>query len=372
MSGTVTKLCHVDGKVTKKGNCTFAFPTGSNGVLGTFAATIANSPATGVSVRFNNASASGGFSQGAPDYYPRWWNVADNCSGNDPQFDHVSNVECWKLEGVTGNTSLSGITVVVDADEATAHFHDNETSMVDENISVAAHYNCWKNIGGSTEIENSGKKITVSGVSLQATREPFDGTVTLGSKDHETWLPIEHLSFSATCNGRYAELAWSTATERNNDYFVIERSDDAINFTEIGRVAGAGNSIEQLDYTYNDYGIHGDDNYYRLVQVDYDGTRTASEIIVAHCIEPEVGEPDVQAYPNPFNSELTLVLDNFDNRAATIEVYDMLGKIIYTDKIATPQNSYETILNLSNLPSAAYNIRVSTTDFVINRNVVKN
>ncbi len=50
----------------------------------------------------------------------------------------------------------------------------------------------------------------------------------------------------------------------------------------------------------------------------------------------------------------------------------MLGKLIYTDKIATPQNSYETILNLSNLPSAAYNIRVSTTDFVINRNVVKN
>ena len=244
--------------------------------------------------------------------------------------------------------------------------------MVNENISVAAHYNCWKNIGGSTEIENGGKKITVSGVSLQATREPFDGTVTLGSKDHETWLPIEILSFSATCNGRYAELEWSTASERNNDYFVIERSDDAINFTEVGRVAGAGNSIEQLDYTFNDYGIHGGDNYYRLVQVDYDGTRSVSEIVVATCIDAELGEPDVQAYPNPFNGELTVVLDNFDNRPATIEVYDILGKLIYIQKADAPQNNYETILNLSNLPPAAYTVRVSTADFVINKQVVKN
>ena len=49
----------------------------------------------------------------------------------------------------------------------------------------------------------------------------------------------------------------------------------------------------------------------------------------------------------------------------------MLGKLIYTNKVAAPQNSYETILNLSNLPPAAYTVRVSTTDFVINRNVVK-
>ena len=69
---------------------------------------------------------------------------------------------------------------------------------------------------------------------------------------------------------------------------------------------------------------------------------------------------------------MTVLLDNFGNRAATIEVYDMLGKLICTDKVAAPQNYYETILNLSNLPPAAYNIRVSTNDFVINKNVVKN
>ena len=137
-------------------------------------------------------------------------------------------------------------------------------------------------------------------------------------------------------------------------------------------MAGAGNSIEPIDYSYTDYGIHGGDNYYRLVQVDYDGTRTVSEIVVANCIEPETSEPEVEAYPNPFSGELTLVLDNFDNRPATIEVYDMLGKLVFMQKADAPQNSYQTVLNLSNLSPAAYTVRVSTTDFVINRNVVKN
>ena len=216
--------------------------------------------------------------------------------------------------------------------------------------------------------------ITVAGFDIPSDpNRSADGVIiTLGSKTDNTVLPIELVSFTATCDGRSALVEWTTATERNNDYFVLERSDDAINFTEVARVAGAGNSIDPIDYSYTDYGIHGGDNYYRLVQVDYDGTRAVSVVVVVNCIEPAAGEPDVQAYPNPFDGELTLELENFDNRPARIDVYDMLGKLIYTDKVASPQNYYETVLNLSNLPPAAYTVRVSTTDFVINKNVVKN
>ena len=353
---------YVDGTVTKSGSANgFTFPTGSNGVLGKVAAT---SDVSGVSVQyFNNPDGFG------LDVYPRWWNINDMCSGNTPQFDHVSNFEYWDI----ATTASLSATLTVSSADSVAHF--NSVSPTHDGGDVyGAFWNgsCWENIGGVDHHSVSANPygtITVD-VSIPATRA-YSKIVSLGSQDHSTVLPIELTALTATCDGRSALVEWTTATEKNNDYFSLERSDDAINFTEIARIAGAVNSIAPLDYSYTDYGVRGGDNYYRLVQVDYDGTRTVSEIVVANCIEPEVGEPDVQAYPNPFNDELTVVLDNFGNRAATIEVYDMLGKLIYTNKVAAPQNSYETILNLSNLPPAAYTVRVSTNDFVINRNVVK-
>ena len=364
---------YVDGAVTKElGSSAFTFPTGSNGVLGavTVPATRAGGSAT---IRFNKSASANGFTEG--DGYPRWWNYNDMCDDGNNRFDHVSNAEYWDI---SSSTDLSNVTL---SSVATSDVHFNNTvenAYEADDINAAAYYGgCWKNIGGTASVDSYNEVehsvITLTGIEIPSdpNRSAEGVIITLGSKNDNTVLPIELTSFTASCDGRSTLVEWTTASERNNDYFSLERSDDAINFTEIARVAGAGNSIEPLDYSYTDYGIHGGDNYYRLVQVDYDGTRTASEIVVANCIELEVAEPDVQAYPNPFNDELTVVLDNFDNRAATIEVYDMLGKLIYTNKIAAPQNSYETILNLSNLPPAAYTVRVSTTDFVINKNVVK-
>ena len=359
---------YIDGTVTKTlGSAAFTFPLGSNGVLGEVYVPATRSGGT-VSMHFNKSASVDGFDV-ENDGYPRFWNINDMCAEDGAnRFHHVSNAEYWDI---SSTAVVSGVNF---RSIATSDIHFNDTSINQrdvEAIKFALYDGCWKNMGGTATVSGDYYELSINGVTIPATnRAGLKGS--FGSIDEATLLPIELLSFTATCDGRSALVEWTTATEKNNDYFVIERSDDAMNFNEVGRVAGAGNSIEPIDYAYTDYGIHGGDNYYRLVQVDYDGTRTVSEIVVANCIEPEVGEPDVQAYPNPFSSDLTVVLDNFGNRAATIEVYDMLGKLIYTDKVAAPQNSYETILNLSNLPPAAYTVRVSTNDFVINKNVVKN
>ena len=359
---TMTYNSFVDGVVTKAGSANgFTFPTGNNGVLGKVKA---SSNVSGVTVRYLNNPAGFGL-----DVYPRWWNVADMCSGNNPQLDHVSNFEYWDI-GTSGPLSA---TLTVSSEDGVAHFNSLSPDHNGNDI-YGAFWNgsCWENVGGVSHSVSSNPYGTISvGVTVPQTRS-YAKIISLGSKSSNTVLPIELLSFTATCNGKYAELAWSTASEHNNDYFVLERSDDAMNFTEIARVAGAGNSIEKLDYSYNDYGVHGGDNYYRLVQVDYDGTRSVSDIVVAICEDAEVGEPDVQAYPNPFDDELIIELDNFNNRPARIEVFDMLGKLIVFENVNAPQNSYEIIMNLSNLPPTAYNIRVSTADFVINKQVIKN
>ena len=362
-SGTVTKI--------GAGN-NFTFPTGDDNVLGSVTAKINSGNEVRAKFHHNSHDNGDGTHGFGLDVIPRWWNVADMCSDDPDPFNHVSNFEYWDI---SSPVELSNVMLMANSATAAEHFHD-PSEYNESDIQVVAYTNgCWRNFGGSAGISGSDHNvITITGASIPKDphRAVADFLITLGSKSKSTVLPIELLSFTATCNGKYAELEWSTASERNNDYFVIERSADAIEFTEVGRVAGAGNSIEQLDYTYNDYGIHGGDNYYRLVQVDYDGTRTVSEIVVATCVDAVAEDPEVMAYPNPFNGELTIVLDNFDNRPATIEVYDMLGKLIYIQKADAPQNSYETILNLNNLPPAAYTVRVSTSDFVINKNVVKN
>ena len=370
---------YVDGNVTKKGNTnSFTFPTGSDGVLGSFTTKIENNAPEGLSVRFNHKRGDGtdesGFSSEAPDYYPEWWTANSMCSDNDPQLDHVSNFEYWKVDGLGANTNLTSLSLVVDADSPTQHFHSG--SQYDPSkICAVAHYDCWKNLGRVTStVTGNHNTIRINGIpSIPRTRGgAFDGIVTLGSIDRSTLLPIELAAFSANCDGKSVLVEWTTASERNNDYFIIERSDDAINFVEIARVAGAGNSIEQLDYSYADYGKRNGDNYYRLIQVDYDGMRSVSEIVVVFCADETGEEPEVLAYPNPFNDDLNIELDNFGDRPAQIEVFDMLGKLVYTESVENPQNSYNTVLQLGGLPTSTYNVRVSTSDFVINRKVVKN
>ena len=347
---------HVDGIVTKSGAVNgFTFPTGSNGNLGKVVVT--DGAATNVSVQyFCNPS---GFST---NDLPRWWASA-SVSG----FDHVSNVEYWKI------SSTEAITANFVAEASTdMHFNGETEDRNTDNIQMAFYdNNRWTNVGGSASIGDNMLTITGAVIPASTTRDISGNYTTFGSKSKSTILPIELISFTANCNGKSSLIEWTTATEKNNDFFVLERSNDAINFKEIARVAGAGNSIEPINYAYTDYGARGGDNYYRLVQVDYDGTSTASEIIVANCPAETLGEPEVLAFPNPFNDNLTLHFENFGNMQATVEVYDMLGRMVHTQKVNCSQNDYEVVLRLAGLSDGTYNVRISTADFVINRKVVK-
>lgn len=221
--------------------------------------------------------------------------------------------------------------------------------------------------------------LTPNGVSMNITATFESSTVNCSKTSsysapsksfcEEIILPVTLVRLRGECNGKRALISWTTASERNNDYFVVERSDDAVNFVEVGRVAGAGNSIEMLSYNYADYSIRTGENYYRLTQVDYDGTRTTSEIIEVHCSgNVPLGDPDVYVYPNPFGDELTVHLVNFGDVAAHIQVYDMLGRMLF-ERTA---DDTEVVLQLGALPDAAYTVRVSTADFVVNKKVVKN
>ncbi len=221
----------------------------------------------------------------------------------------------------------------------------------------------------SGEISLNSNKIPSSGA---GTSTIFRADIKFCKDASTIILPIELSKFEAKCHNDKVYIIWTTSSEKDNEAFIIERSSNAVDFIEIARIGGYGNSIEAINYQYTDESPDSGDNYYRLVQIDTDGTRTQSEIIVAKCHDNKLDDMQVEAYPNPFNDKLTISLYNFDGQNTTIEIFDMLGKIVKSISVLNPSNYHEITISIDGLPQAAYNLRVSASGHVTNKIVVKN
>jgi hypothetical protein len=168
-------------------------------------------------------------------------------------------------------------------------------------------------------------------------------------------LPVELLYFNASTSGQKALLSWATASEFNSDYFEVLRSSNGIDFTVIGRVDAAGFSAAKLEYTMVDEQPLDGDNYYRLKQVDYDGT-TEFFRIVNLSFESERTAAELLAYPNPASSILRL---KSSLQAEAIFIFDLSGSLVFSSMPQTEALQYE--LNVSNLKSGMYIVQVQTS-----------
>ena len=136
-------------------------------------------------------------------------------------------------------------------------------------------------------------------------------------------LPIELAFFDATKIDANALLDWTTATETNNDRFIIERSTNGSTFEAIGVVDGAGNSNTNISYQFVDDNPNTGINYYRLKQVDFDGQFENSEIRTLYFEQPAL----FIVYPNPFTSNLFFEMPSA-NEQVIVQIHDMLGRLI--------------------------------------------
>jgi hypothetical protein len=135
-------------------------------------------------------------------------------------------------------------------------------------------------------------------------------------------LPVKLISFELFNMGTSIEVKWSTASEINNDYFKVERSRDGENWFSIGTVRGAGNSSSRKDYTLTDYSPLLGEQWYRLVQVDYDGNFEIFDPILVKF----TGVERISIYPNPAKDEVTIVLHDFVGNYVVLS--DSYGRVI--------------------------------------------
>lgn len=177
-------------------------------------------------------------------------------------------------------------------------------------------------------------------------------------------LPIELLYFKGQCEGSYAKLGWSTATETNNKYFTVEKSEDAFNWNESGIIAGAGNSTEVKTYTFSDDDTETKSEvaYYRLKQTDFNGTYKYSNVISVERCGMNT-KADLVIYPNPANESIHLKLKD-DQSSYAVKVFGPLGNEVYSS------DSFQPVIDLSGFSKGIYVVHVFNTASSMIRKIV--
>lgn len=238
-----------------------------------------------------------------------------------------------------------------------------------EDLTVAYWDNIWKDAGGSaTGTYNTGDITSTIYIPFGAKGER---QITFGATNKDMPLPVELLDFTANCLKTSANIHWQTASETNNDYFILEKSNGIDEFYEIARPQGAGYSNILVDYNFVDNQMFAGENYYRLKQVDFDGKTTTYNIINLNCDGYVKGQTIMYAYPNPFKDELNVVIENMDKGEFTLEILDDLGRVVYLEKCTAVSSEYRTSLKLNDLRPAVYNLRGKSEKNVLNTRVVK-
>ena len=160
-------------------------------------------------------------------------------------------------------------------------------------------------------------------------------------------LPIKLDFFNAKKQFDEALLSWKTISEENNHYFAIERSIDGITFIPIAKINGAKNSKTPINYSYTDQKPNQGINYYRLVQYDFDGKSSSSQI-VSLSFKDLKSKQDISIilYPNPTKDTLFIDLKSDSNQGKTIIIYDLEGKKLSSQSFKTDEQLYQETSHL--------------------------
>ena len=189
-------------------------------------------------------------------------------------------------------------------------------------------------------------QVTFTATSANTERMAFDATA-VGDADSgcpnlgcaaAQVLPVELTDFTSSIDQDKVVLNWQTSAELNNYKFIIETSTEGEVFNRIGEIDGAGTTTEPQDYTFTHHTPSAGVNYYRLKQVDFDGTFAYSKVLAINA----PGSKDIFAFPNPAKDKITLQYD-LSKGVGNIQLFDALGRRVNAS-IAGYAGNYEVKL----------------------------
>ncbi len=264
----------------------------------------------------------------------------------------------------------------VTVDQGEVQLHDDFTLGTDDKYAIVTNTDYFEDRDIQVSIQQSEigyevnsiiDKVSGENIPFTTTTTTIDFIVSLdradGSLYHissEVPLAIEYLSlFKANQKEDRVLLSWTTNTEKENDFFQIERSINNYDWESIGKVNGSNNTSQKTSYiAYDSTPLLGR-QYYRLKQFDIDGSFTYSNIASVY-----FNNYDFVISPNPTSGIVNINFSRGVN--AKLVVYDTMGEQLIEQKV----DGKKAYLNLDNLPDGVYFISFQSEGFVINKKLV--
>ncbi|MEQ9298621.1 MAG: T9SS type A sorting domain-containing protein, partial [Cyclobacteriaceae bacterium] len=266
----------------------------------------------------------------------------------------------WKVASTGANTS-----------KVELYYQSNYGNYSDNNDLRVALWDRpdqeYKNQGGIVVGSNS------SGVVISENTIHFsENDLALGSAPEDTTpLPVEMLYFTGVDDKGAVDLDWATATEINNEYFEVQRSQDGKDWEVIGVVMGAGTTVEEQVYDFTDFKPYVGNSYYRLRQVDYDGQFAFTDIILVNVrLEPI----SFNVYPNPVRDVFTVDIKGINaNEETPYTIISLQGAYVGQGVLRADEAgriSEQLSLNYGQ-PAGIYILRVESSQRVLRFNLIK-
>lgn len=201
---------------------------------------------------------------------------------------------------------------------------------------------------------SSGTPVNFNGTAFYT--DPNDGfpktysasTVTVNA------LPVELVTFNGLKKNNVVKLSWQTATELNNEAFMVEKSLDGAKFSTIGKVDGAGTTFETQNYNFVDENPGKGVAYYRLKQMDFDGSYEYSDVV---SVVLDGRNDDAVVYPNPVSGMATLRFEEEPVGPVSVKVFNAVGLEVSRYEVDMLDGT-ELNFDVSILPVGTYFVKV--------------
>ena len=312
-------------------------------------------------------------------------NVGAGITGSTRGGDNSTFTFAYSFWG-SGTLSISAFSPSVTSDfTAVTNFGTNVGPFLGSNftigyISPGSPFACVSSTAGCGNVHTDIKQVfftlneipdSIRLYGIEGSGNPVAGCFPDGDMliDFST-LPVVWTSFSGVAENNEVNLEWGTSQETNTDYFSVLRSEDGVNFEELGTVEAAGNTSNISNYNFTDDRPVEGSAFYKITQYDLDGQFTSTEVIqVVTSLDLDLAWTHIG--PNPVESATQLGFTVTQDQAMTLQVFDLKGQVVHQDQVQAYRGSNAHTLDMGGISSGMYVVRLSSPTGRLDKKIIK-